>query len=186
MSLEFKKLEKIMVIIDAFEIRAERPKNLQQQSDSSEYKGGPTIKFLIGISCFGGLSFLSEAYHGSITDRKLVDQSGFMDHLLPGDGVMADRGFDMEDRCDERNIDLFVPAFLRGRDAFTARELILSRSIAVSRVFVECFIGKIKEFRLLRYMIPNTMLPIASDLVRVCAFLVNFQFPFIQDKDSDD
>lgn len=182
----FDKFENLRVVIDCFEVYMQRPTHFQQQTNTfSDYKQRNTLKFLIGISCFGGLSFLSEGYEGSISDRKLVERSGFMDFLEEGDAVMADRGFDMEDLCDEKGVDLLIPAFIRGRASFTARELLLSKSIAESRVFVECFIGKIREFRLVRWMIPNSMLPIASDLVKVCAFLVNFQAPFITDKEPD-
>ncbi|KAK3926073.1 CCA-adding enzyme [Frankliniella fusca] len=202
MSLEFKKLEKLMfvsrenqdrrrpkcfkdfknlrVIIDATEFRIQKPTNQQQSSNSfTDYKSYHTIKFLVGISCFGGLSFITEGFEGSISDRKLIEDSAFMDYLEPHDGVMSDKGFDMEDKCDEREVDLYIPSFLGRRSAFTGRELIYSRAIAVSRIFVEVFIGKIKEFRLVRFLITNSMLPVASDLVRVCAFLVNFQKPFI-------
>ncbi|KAE8738880.1 hypothetical protein FOCC_FOCC015627 [Frankliniella occidentalis] len=208
MSLEFRKLEKSMfvsrenqdgrrpkcfkdfknlrVIIDGTEFRIQKPTNQQQSSNSfSDYKNYHTIKFLVGISCYGGLSFISEGFEGSISDRKLIEDSGFMDHLEPHDGVMSDKGFDMEDKCDEREVDLYIPSFLGRRDAFTGRELLYSRAIAVSRIFVEIFIGKIKEFRLVRYLIPNSMLPVASDLVRVCAFLVNFQNAFIKIDEYD-
>ncbi|KAE8745463.1 hypothetical protein FOCC_FOCC007843 [Frankliniella occidentalis] len=209
MSLQFKKLDDLMltsaaaqnplkprcyekfpnlrVIIDSTHFKIQQPKHFQQQNNTySSYKAANTIKFLVVISCFGGLSFLSEGYEGSISDRQLLIQSGLMDRLQPEDAMMADRGFDCEDLCDEREVNLLIPAFLDQRTHFTARELILNRAIAVSRIHVETFIGLIKQFRLIRYIIPNSMLPIASDLVRVCAYLVNFQQPFIKDDNPED
>ncbi|KAK3909668.1 O-methyltransferase bfoE [Frankliniella fusca] len=181
----FEKFPNLRVIIDSTEFKIQRPKHFQQQNNTfSAYKSSNTMKFLVGISCFGGLSFLSEGFEGSISDRKLLVESGLMDYLQPEDAIMADRGFDCEDLCDEKEVNLLIPAFLDHRTHFTARELILNRSIAVSRIHVETFIGLIKQFRLVRYAIPNAMLPIASDLVRVCAYLVNFQLPFIKDEDD--
>ncbi|KAK3929472.1 2,3-bisphosphoglycerate-independent phosphoglycerate mutase [Frankliniella fusca] len=210
MSLQFKKLEENMftsveaqnglrpkclsdfqnlrVIIDSSEFRIQKPYNFQYQSNTfSDYKSGNTTKFLIGMSCFGGLSYISEAFEGIISDRQLLIKCGFLDKMQPHEAVMADTGFDAEDLFDERDLELLlIPAFLGNRQNFTARELILNRTIAVSRVHVETLIGKIKQFRLVRYIIPNTMLPIASDLVRVCAFLVNFRTPFIKDDDRNE
>ncbi|KAK3929612.1 25-hydroxyvitamin D-1 alpha hydroxylase, mitochondrial [Frankliniella fusca] len=205
---EFKKLEEVMsvsgpaqnglrppcfqhfpnlrVVIDCTEFRIQRPKNLQQQRNSySDYKGASTIKFLIGISCMGGLSYISEGYEGGISDRSLIEKSGFLDLLDSGDAIMADKGFDIEDKCDERGLELLIPSFRRGRDYFTARELMWSRVIAESRVHVETFIGKVKDYRFIRYVIPNSMLSLASDIVKVCAMMVNFQYPFIRIPDEE-
>ncbi|KAE8737860.1 hypothetical protein FOCC_FOCC016672 [Frankliniella occidentalis] len=182
----FEQFPNLRAIIDSSEFRIQKPKNFQHQSNTfSKYKKGNTIKFLITISCHGGLSHISEGYEGSISDRQLLVESGLLDRMLPGEAIMADRGFDAEDLFDERDLKLIMPAFLGDRQSFTARELIRNRAIAVSRVHVETFIGRIKQFRLVRYIIPNKMLPIASDLVKVCAFLANFQLPFIV-YDTDD
>lgn len=209
MSLEFKKLEELMfvstraqddsrpkcfeqfqnlrVIIDCTEFRIQTPNNLDHRRNSySQYKSANTIKFLVGISCMGGLSYISEGYEGSISDRSITEKSGFLNLLEPGDAVMADKGFDIEDICDELDVQLLMPSFVKERNNLTARELIWSRAIAESRVHVETYIGKVKDFRLIRYVIPNSMLAVASDLVRVCAMLVNLQYPFISLHQDDE
>lgn len=182
----FKDFPNLRVVIDCTEFRIQRPKNLQQQRDTfSDYKSANTMKFLIGISCMGGLSYISEGYEGSISDRSLVEKSGFLDLLDSGDAIMADKGFDNEDKCDERGIELLIPSFRRSRNYFTARELMWSRVIAESRVHVETYIGKLKNYRLIRYVIPTSMLAVASDIVKVCAMLVNFEYPFISIPDEE-
>ncbi|KAK3908154.1 N-succinylarginine dihydrolase [Frankliniella fusca] len=177
----FRPFENLRVIIDATELKIQRPKHLQQQSNTySEYKSCNTVKFLVGISCYGGLSFISEAYQGSISDRKLLVKSGLLDHLVEGDSVMAERGFDVEDILNEMGVDLIIPAFLGKREAFTARELVGSKMRASARIHVESFIGRVKQYRLLRFMIPsNLALPYVSDMVKICAYCVNFHAPFV-------
>lgn len=182
----FEKFENLVAIIDTTHYAIQRPYNFQQQTNTfSDYKSTNTMKVLIAISCFGGLSFISEGYEGSMSARKLLEECGFLNHLSVGDALMADRGFDIEDLCDDIGVDLLIPAFLGDRNNFTARELIMNRAIAESRIHVERFIGKMSEYRLIRFRLPNLLLPVASDIVKVCAFLVNFQRPFIKWDDDN-
>ena len=51
------------------------------------------MKVLIGITPSGVISFVSQTYEGSISDRKLVEQSGLLKMLEPGDEIVADKGF---------------------------------------------------------------------------------------------
>ncbi|KAE8742064.1 hypothetical protein FOCC_FOCC012391 [Frankliniella occidentalis] len=116
---------------------------------------------------------------GSISDRQLFLKSGVMEFLTPGDAVMCDRGFDIEADLNEIEVDFICPPFLANRDAFTPREILIAKSIATSRIHVETLIGRIKFFKLVRGVLPNTMLDVASDVFRVAANLVNLSPPFI-------
>ena len=100
----FKELyPRTVLIIDAVEIRAESPSSLDMQSVCySSYKGTTTMKGLVGLSPIGALGFLSELYTGSISDKELTKMSHVIDYLDPGDDVMADKGFDIQDDCCER------------------------------------------------------------------------------------
>ena len=42
-------------------------------------------------------NFVSKLYSGSISDKEIVNASGFLEKLLPGDAVMADKGFNIQD-----------------------------------------------------------------------------------------
>lgn len=88
---------KVAVIIDCFEIFCNQPKNLLARAKTfSSYKHHNTVKILIGITPQGVISFISKAWGGRTSDRYLTESSGFLKNLLPGDVVLADRGFDME------------------------------------------------------------------------------------------
>ena len=53
-----------------------------------------TLKGLVGISPSGAVTFRSQLYTGSISDREIVRWSGFLN--LPfddKDSIMADKGF---------------------------------------------------------------------------------------------
>ena len=41
----------------------------------------------------GIITFISKAYGGRISDSQLTVDSGFIEKIRPGDGVMSDKGF---------------------------------------------------------------------------------------------
>ena len=76
---------RIVLIINAVEIRAESPLSLDMQSVCySSYKGTTTMKGLVGLSPTGALGFLSKLCTGSISDKELTKMSDVIDYLHHG------------------------------------------------------------------------------------------------------
>ena len=90
----FKKYKNIRCIIDCTEVHVQSPTNFEAQGNQySSYKGYTSYKFLVAVAPNGAVVYVSDAFEGSITDKEIVRQSGFLDFLEPGDVIMADRGF---------------------------------------------------------------------------------------------
>ena len=89
---------KCVCIIDCFELFIEKPSDLKARAQTySNYKSHNTIKYLIGITPQGTISFISKGWGGRASDKCVTENSGFLSKLLPGDVVLADRGFDIAD-----------------------------------------------------------------------------------------
>lgn len=103
----------------------------------SNYKYHNTIKFLIGITPQGVISFLSKAWGGRVSDKHLTENSRFLNKLLPGDVVLADRGFDIADSAGFYQVTLKIPAFTRGKSQLSANNVGETRKIANVHIHVE-------------------------------------------------
>ena len=115
--------KKCCVILDCAEVFIERPKSLINQACTwSEYKHHNTIKFLVGISPTGYITFLSDCYGGRASDRYIVKDSGFYDLLEREDMVMADRGFQIHEELLLRFCSLQVPPGARAKSQMTTDE----------------------------------------------------------------
>ena len=78
----FEKYPNNTVIIDASELTVKVPSALQKHCESySAYKSHTTLKCLLGADPKGGKMFMSPLYEGPISDKQVVQRSGFPDIL---------------------------------------------------------------------------------------------------------
>ena len=98
MPAEFRKhFKKCVAIIDCFEVFCERPKSLKARAQTwSNYKHHNTVKFSVAITPQGAISFVSKGWGGRASDQHITENCGILSHLLPGDQILADRGFNVE------------------------------------------------------------------------------------------
>ena len=185
MPMEFRKHfgVKVSIIIDCFEIFMERPSNMLARAETwSNYKHHNTVKFLIGITPQGAVSFLSHAYGGRVTDKHITEDCGLLNKLLPGDIILADRGFDIQESVGLMCAEVKIPAFTRGKRQLSPIELEATRKIAHSRIHVERVIGLVRnKYRILQSTIPvdyvqtkNDGVPTIDKIATVCCALSNF------------
>ena len=129
--------KKVTLIIDCFEIFLERPSNLKARASTwSNYKHKNTAKVLIGITPQGVVAFVSDCWGGRVSDKYLTDHCGILQKLLPGDVVLADRGFDIAESVGMMQAKLHIPAFTRGKQQLSALEIENTRTIANVRIHV--------------------------------------------------
>ena len=116
--------KKVAIVIDCFEIFLERPSNLKARSSTwSNYKHRNTAKVLLGIVPQGAVAFVSDTWGGRVSDKYLAENGSILRKLLPGDIVLADRGFDISESVSMMQASLHIPAFTKGKDQLSAVEL---------------------------------------------------------------
>ena len=63
----------------------------------SFYKGRPTCKLLVACIPVGTVSVISHSAGSAMSGKRLVKESGIMSKFEPGDTVLADRGFNIQE-----------------------------------------------------------------------------------------
>ena len=179
--------KKVTVVIDCFEVFIERPSNLLARAQTfSAYKHHNTIKVLIGITPQGNISFVSEAWGGRTSDKYLTEHCGFLEFLVPGDMVMADRGFTISYSVGLKQAKLTIPAFTKGKSQLDPVDVERTRGIANVRIHNERVIGLLRrKYTILQSTLPTdyltynqngppeTQVPVIYHSIRICSALVN-------------
>jgi hypothetical protein len=156
------------VIIDGTEIPIKVPAvPAAQQITLSTYKNRNTAKALIGVSPGGLISFVSDCYGGTASDRQIVERTYLRDVTEPGDSIMADKGFDVQDIFASRDVTINIPTFFLKRNRFSQKTVMRDRKIASKRVHVERAIGLAKTFKILKHPLNQTESVLSSDIVFV-------------------
>ena len=92
---------------------------------------------MIWITTSGVISFISDAWGGRISHRRITIDSGLLSLLEPGDSVMADTGFTIEDLLKNKCCNLNIPPFLKGKSQFSTDQVLETQEIAELRIQVK-------------------------------------------------
>lgn len=176
----FKYFQKTRCIIDCTEFFVQKPSLPSSQKITwSAYKHNNTFKCLVGITPRGSFSFISDLFTGSISDKKIVNESGFLNKVEFGDDIMADRGFLIRGELALKGATLNIPPFSMGKQ-LGAKSTTKTRRIARARIHVERAIGRLKQFSILQRLIPLSMKSTYNQIVTVCGMLCNLDTQLVK------
>jgi hypothetical protein len=179
----FSQFSSCKIVIDCTDIEIATPGLMSQQNATySSYRGMNSFKVLVGFAPHAVITFVSQLYPGSISDKAIVEKSGFLKHLVPGDLVLADKGFLIQDIV-PNGVYVNIPPFLNN-GKFTESEARATKSIAKCRIHVERANARLKDFKFLTF-IPSYLRGHADILFQLCSALVNLQFPLIKEVCED-
>ena len=135
----------VVCTVDCSEIFIDTPTNFIARAQTcSNYKQHNTIKFLIGIAPNGSISFLTRCWEGRVSNKNLVSNTTFYKLLLPGDVVLADRDFTIEEDMMIYGAKLEIPSFTKGKKQVSLWGVEQSAQLSHVRVHIERGIGALK------------------------------------------
>lgn len=178
----FEDFKDVRVVLDCTEIFLQKSKNLCCQLYTySHYKGTYTCKFMTGVTPAGNISFISKPYGGRTSDKAIFEQSNLKNLLQPGNAVMVDRGFLIDDMCEMNGWKCIRPPFLKNKKQFTKSEAILTSKIACARVHIERSNQRIKTFQIVGGRLPVNLVPVLEEIFTVICATVNLNSPILKD-----
>ena len=132
------------------------------------------MKALVGASPGGLFTYVSPAYGVSTSDRQIVKRSGLHALLDPGDEIMADKGFNVEDLMLLYCVTLNIPTFLKKKNRMSGATVRHDRKVSNKRVHIERLIGLAKTYKILTAQMNNVESSLSTQIVSIIAYLCNF------------
>ncbi|VDI38428.1 Hypothetical predicted protein [Mytilus galloprovincialis] len=145
----------------------------------SEYKHHNTFKVLIGVTPNGMVTFVSRLWGGNVSDRHIVEHDGLIPKLSPGDVIMADKGFTIEDLLSP-DIGLNVPPRVSTKHQMSSSEFFKTANIASARIVVEMKMEQVKNFQILNSILPLSEAHLAEQIAIICISWTNLLPPLLQ------
>ena len=103
----------------------------------SNYKKHNTVKFLIGISPQGSIAFISKGWGGRVSDVYLTENCGILEKLLPGDMILADPGFTIQEAASLFCAEVKISPFTKGEKQLSKAEVDTARQLAQVRIHLD-------------------------------------------------
>lgn len=124
----------------------------------------------------------------SITKHFLTSNEDSKQWFRNGDVFLVDRGFrDAVEFLENNNISVRMPPFLKKKEKqHSTEDANLSRMITKVRWIVEAVNGRVKKWKLLDKVLPNTLVPSIGDFVRITCSLCNKYRPPIANNTEED
>ena len=96
--------------------------NIHIFNDKGTFIHHTTMKALIAVTPKGAACFISDLYEGSVSDVDIFEKCGIIKHIEPGDVLLDDKGFTVQDLLLSRQVTIKIPALLGKRDSLTAEK----------------------------------------------------------------
>lgn len=181
LTIYFQQYKHTRVVLDCTEVALERPKDLTSRLLTySHYKKTYTVKVLIGCAPSGMITLVGTGYGGRASDAQLTARSDVLNKCMPHvDHVMVDKGFLIENLCEDARISMDRPPFLKKRRQMEKHEALRNQAIARARVHVERAIQRLKVYKILQQKFPLQLLPVFDKVVLLLAGVVNLSRPIL-------
>ncbi len=140
-------LPEVVVVIDSFEQRVQRPRDRQAADDLySGKKKQHTLKSQVAVDEEGRIVDVAESARGPTADISLLAQSGLLDRLPSGVGAMGDLGYVGIDKLHPTGLAAAPRKKPRGQPR-PAADIAYNTAFSRRRIVVEHAIGRMRRFQ---------------------------------------
>ena len=148
----------------------------------SNYKHHNMVKFLIGITPQGVTSYISKGWGGRVSDKHLIENCGILNNLLPGDQILPDCWFNVQDSVGLFCAEIKIPPFTKGKKQLSQMEVDTACKLSRVRIHVERVIGVLRQkYTILESTLAinmimcddKTQISMIDKIVIVCSALCN-------------
>ena len=173
----FEGFENIRVVLDYIELFIQEPTNPGGQvlTNSSNKE---TCKIMIGVTPAGNISFISKPYSGVVSDLNIFQQSDLTKLLEPGDAIMVDRGFLIDEVCAVNRGKYIKPS--KDKKQVTKADSIVTSKIG--RVHIERFNRRISTFQIVGSKMPVALVPLLEDIFTVICATINISSSLLSEQ----
>lgn len=134
------------------------------------------------MSPAGLITFVNEPYGERASDNVIFEQSNLISLLDKSDAIMVDRGFTIDNLCNEKGILLIRPPFLKGKKQLSRDEALETKSIASARVHIERINQRIKVFKIFQNKFSWGHARLAKDIMIILCGIWNLGNPIFFDE----
>lgn len=183
MPLCFRQFDNVRIVLDCTEMVIQKPKCLCCRIRFySQYKSNTTVKIMTGVSPGGIITFVSEPFGGRASDKVIFQKSNLISKLeYAKDAIMVDKGFLVQDICDQYKIQVIQPPFLKKQKQLSMNDALLNSKIAAARVHIERVYQRIKIFKILSGKMQWSLVPYVKDIFIIACGITNLSSPILAD-----
>lgn len=140
-------LPEVVVVIDSFEQRVQRPRDRQAADDLySGKKKQHTLKSQVAVDEEGRMVDVAESARGPTADISLLEQSGLLDRLPSGVGALGDLGYLGIDKLHPPGLGAAPRKKPRGQPR-PAADIAYNTAFSRRRIVVEHAIGRLRRLQ---------------------------------------
>ena len=126
----------------------------------------------IGCNTNGCINYKSALWSGNVSEKELVETSGFLDCLRVGDKVMADKGFQIRGMLALPGCYLQMPPSLK-QGLLKPKGSTKARKVLNIRIHIERAIRRLKTFKVVSNPQKMTQKSHMDSIISVCVSLAN-------------
>jgi len=120
---------------------------------------------------------VSKAYLGKISVKALTVYCENLDRIPFNSMIMADKGINICNECEQRGISLYVPHGKRCHSQMTSSAVFDTKRISNNRIIIEQVIRRLKTFKILANEHFISMISHMMPCCGICAAFCNFREP---------